>query len=153
MSAEWGKGRQRPGAGKPYAQEAERRAPVRHVAMHRAPRLYAPEATVHVVARCNNREFYFTSPEDLAAVLGKLRGMVRDYELTLRESSERGRGRLHRLITNSSVVMPTPPRRPHGQGTNRLDTQEFLLAAVAQSRRNVPARPAAEHECGGRTTA
>ena len=83
MSAEWGKGQQRPGAGKPYAQEAERRAPVRRVAMPRAPRLYGPEATAHVVARCNNREFYFTTPEDFATVLGKLRGMVRDYELTL----------------------------------------------------------------------
>ncbi len=51
--------------------------------MPRAPRLYAPEATVHVVARCNNREFYFTTPEDFATILGRLRGMVRDYELTL----------------------------------------------------------------------
>jgi putative transposase len=38
---------------------------------------------VHVVARCNNREFYFTTPEEIATVLGKLRGMARDYELTL----------------------------------------------------------------------
>jgi hypothetical protein len=51
--------------------------------MPRAPRLYAPEATVHVVARCNNREFYFTTPEDFAAVLGKLRGMVRNHHPSL----------------------------------------------------------------------
>jgi hypothetical protein len=38
---------------------------------------------VHVVARCNNREFYITTPEDFDSVLGKLRGMVRDYEFTL----------------------------------------------------------------------
>ncbi len=29
------------------------------IAMPRLPRLYAPEETIHVVARCNNREFYF----------------------------------------------------------------------------------------------
>jgi hypothetical protein len=46
--------------------------------MPRAPRLHSPEATVHVVARCNNGAFYFTSSEDLAAILGKLREMVRD---------------------------------------------------------------------------
>jgi putative transposase len=51
--------------------------------MPRAPRLYAPDATVHVVARCNNREFSVTAPEDFATILGKLRGMVRDYEVTL----------------------------------------------------------------------
>jgi hypothetical protein len=83
MSAEWGKGQQRPGAGRPYAQPAERLAPVRRVAMPRATRLYAPDATVHVVARCSNREFAVTAPEDFAAVLGKLRGIVRDDELTL----------------------------------------------------------------------
>jgi len=51
--------------------------------MPRAPRLYAPEATLHVVARCNNREFSFLTPEDFGVVVDKLRGMVRDYELTL----------------------------------------------------------------------
>jgi len=29
--------------------------------MPRPPRLVAPGGTVHVVTRCNNREFYFTS--------------------------------------------------------------------------------------------
>jgi hypothetical protein len=37
--------------------------PVLGVAMPRAGRLYAPGGTVHVVARCNNRELYFTTPE------------------------------------------------------------------------------------------
>jgi len=55
--------------------------------MPRAPRLYAPEATVHTVARCNNREFYLITPEDFATVLVKLRGMIRDYELTLYAST------------------------------------------------------------------
>ncbi len=33
---------------------------VLRIAMPRAPRLYAPGGTMHVVARCNNQEFYFT---------------------------------------------------------------------------------------------
>jgi hypothetical protein len=31
---------------------------VRQIAIPRAPRLYAPGGTMHVAARCNNREFY-----------------------------------------------------------------------------------------------
>lgn len=38
--------------------------PIRRVAMPRAARLYATGGTAHVVARCNNREFYFTTTED-----------------------------------------------------------------------------------------
>jgi len=33
---------------------------VLQIAMPPAPRLYAPGRTMHVVARCNNEEFYFT---------------------------------------------------------------------------------------------
>ena len=32
--------------------------PVLQIAMPRLPRLYAPGGTMHVVARCKNREFY-----------------------------------------------------------------------------------------------
>ncbi len=38
--------------------------PVLRVRMPRAPRLVAPGGTIHVVARCNNREFYFTAADD-----------------------------------------------------------------------------------------
>ncbi len=38
--------------------------PVLQIAMPRLPRLYARGGTMHVVARCNNREFYFAAPED-----------------------------------------------------------------------------------------
>ena len=38
--------------------------PVLQIAMPRLPRIYAPGATMHVVARCNNREFYFAAPEE-----------------------------------------------------------------------------------------
>jgi REP element-mobilizing transposase RayT len=56
---------------------------VLRVAMPRGARLYAPGATVHVVARCNNREFYFTTREDFAVLLAHLRELVRTYEVTL----------------------------------------------------------------------
>jgi putative transposase len=43
--------------------------------MPRPPRLYAPEGTIHVVARCNNREFYFTTTEDFEILLEYLEEM------------------------------------------------------------------------------
>jgi REP element-mobilizing transposase RayT len=46
--------------------------PVLRVAMPRAARLYAPGGTVHVVARCNNREFSLTTPEDFEVLLARL---------------------------------------------------------------------------------
>jgi putative transposase len=57
--------------------------PVRQVAMPRAMRVYAPGGTMHVVARCNNREFYFRTTEDFECLLAHLREMRRDYEVTL----------------------------------------------------------------------
>jgi putative transposase len=53
------------------------------IAMPRAPRIYAPGGTVHVVARCNNREFCFTTPEDFEVLLAHLRPMVFTYGLKL----------------------------------------------------------------------
>ena len=38
--------------------------PVLQIAMPRPPRIYAPGGTMHLVARCNNREFYFASQEE-----------------------------------------------------------------------------------------
>ena len=57
--------------------------PASRVAMPRAPRLVTPGSTVHVVARCNNREFSFTTPEDFTVLLAHLREWVRTYEVTL----------------------------------------------------------------------
>lgn len=51
--------------------------------MPRAPRLHESGGTVHVVARCNNRELSFTAPEDFERVLTALRGMLRTYEVPL----------------------------------------------------------------------
>jgi hypothetical protein len=65
-----------------YGQRDEEGWPAR-VAMPRAPRLVVPGATVHVVARCNNREFQLTTPEDFSVVLRKLQLMLASYALTL----------------------------------------------------------------------
>lgn len=67
------KGRREAGAVRAYGQREDRRVPLRRVAMPRAPRLYAPGATMHVVARGNNRGFHILTPEDFAPMLGKLR--------------------------------------------------------------------------------
>ena len=47
-----------------YPQVSDMLEPGRRVALPRAPRLVVPGGTVHVVARSNNREFYFITPED-----------------------------------------------------------------------------------------
>ena len=57
--------------------------PVPRVVMPRAPRMQAPGGTMHVVARCNNREFFFSTAEDFALLLAHLREVVRTYEVTV----------------------------------------------------------------------
>jgi putative transposase len=57
--------------------------PAARVAMPRAPRLVAPGGTIHVVARCNNREFSIVTPEDYEVLLDHLREMIRVYEVVL----------------------------------------------------------------------
>jgi putative transposase len=57
--------------------------PLPRAAMPRAGRLYAPGETVHVVARCNNREYFITAPEDFEVVLTHLKEMRRNYCVTL----------------------------------------------------------------------
>lgn len=68
---------------KPYPQVDGILGPVQRVQMPRAPRLHAPGSTVHVVARCNNGAFSFTTPEDFQVLLAHLRELVRTYEVTL----------------------------------------------------------------------
>ena len=68
---------------KPYPLVEDLLRPLRRVAMPRAPRLVAPGGTVHVVARCNNREFYLTTPEDFEVLLAHLRELIQTYDLTL----------------------------------------------------------------------
>jgi putative transposase len=68
---------------KPYPAAEELLGPVLRVAMPRPARLEAPGGTVHVVARCNNREFSVTTPEDFEVLLAHLREMIRTYDITL----------------------------------------------------------------------
>jgi putative transposase len=58
-------------------------APLRRVARGRPPRLVAPGGTVHVVARCNNREFYFKTADDFTVLLTQLGQMCGVYEVRL----------------------------------------------------------------------
>jgi hypothetical protein len=55
-----------------YAQAENLLRPVLQIAMPHWPRIYSPGATMHVVARCNNREFYFAAPEDFEILLDHL---------------------------------------------------------------------------------
>ncbi len=57
--------------------------PVLQIAMPRSPRLYAPLGTMHVVARCNNREFYLADAEDFKILLDHLEEMSKAYEVRL----------------------------------------------------------------------
>jgi hypothetical protein len=68
---------------KPYPGVEGLVAPAVRVRMPRAPRVAAPGGTIHVVARCNNREFYFTTTEDFDCLLAYLRELVRTYAVTL----------------------------------------------------------------------
>jgi len=52
--------------------------------MPRSPRIYAPGATMRVVARCNNREFYFAAPEDFEILLDLLGKMGRNKRCPVR---------------------------------------------------------------------
>jgi putative transposase len=62
-----------------YGEKDGRDHPVFQIAMPRSPRIYAPGGTMHVVARCNNREFYFASQEDFQILLDHLGEMTSTY--------------------------------------------------------------------------
>jgi putative transposase len=84
MAAMSAANRRRGGRGKcEYPLAADVTTPAGRVAMPRLPRLHAPGETVHVVGRCNNREFCFTTPADFLMVGAQLAAMVRTYEVTL----------------------------------------------------------------------
>jgi len=68
---------------RPYPLVDDLLRPILRLAMPRAARLYAPGGTAHVAARCNNREFCFTIPEDFELLLALLREMIRTYDVTL----------------------------------------------------------------------
>ena len=66
---------------RPYPRGADLLLPLGRVRMPRAPRLYAPGATVHVVARCNNREFAVAADADFEVLVTHLREMSRTYDV------------------------------------------------------------------------
>ena len=66
-----------------YPLAADVAVPATRVAMPRLPRLHAPGSTVHVVGRCNNGEFCFTTPDDFQILLRCLDEMARTYGVTL----------------------------------------------------------------------
>jgi putative transposase len=68
---------------KPYPLIDDLVAPMMRVMMPRAPRVIAPGGTMHVVARCNNRAFYFTTAEDFEILLAHLQELVRTYAVTM----------------------------------------------------------------------
>ena len=63
---------------KPYPQVEDLLAPALRVRMPRALRLVASGGTIHVVARCNNRELYFTTADDCDRLLAHLRAWSRN---------------------------------------------------------------------------
>jgi putative transposase len=71
------------GAGADYPLAADLVRPAGRVSMPRLPRLHAPGGTVHVVGRCNNRAFCFTTPEDFRLLLAHLGEMGRTYDVPL----------------------------------------------------------------------
>jgi putative transposase len=81
--------------------------PAGRVRMPRAPRLHAPGGTVHVVARCNNREFCLTAAPDFEVLLAHLREMTLTYEVTLYA---------YTLMANHvHLLLQTPARDPLGR--------------------------------------
>jgi putative transposase len=68
---------------RPYPSAEDLLRPVPRVQMPRAPRMVVPGSTVHVVSRCNNREFSFITPEDFAILLAHLREWQRTYDVTV----------------------------------------------------------------------
>ncbi|MFA4836964.1 MAG: hypothetical protein WC749_12955 [Dehalococcoidia bacterium] len=66
-----------------YGERDSAGRPVFQIAMPRSPRIYAPGGTMHVVARCNNRDFYFAAPEDFEILLDHQGEMSSAYEVRL----------------------------------------------------------------------
>ena len=66
-----------------YGEKDRTSRPILQIAMPRSLRMYSPGATMHVVARCNNREFYFAAPGDFEILLDHLGEMGSAYEVRL----------------------------------------------------------------------
>jgi putative transposase len=128
----------------------------RRVAMPRLPRLYAPGGTVHVVGRCNNREFCFKTPEDFQIILTRLEEMTRIYGVTLYAYTLMA-NHIHLLLQAPQTERLTRPLRWFFRETTRawqrtrgrrghfwerrywaclVDDDEYALAALRYCDRN-----------------
>jgi putative transposase len=65
---------------------------------------------MHVVARCNNREFYMNAPEDHEQILAMLRGMIRDHDTSLYAYTLMS-NHVHLLLRAPTVVALGRPMR------------------------------------------
>ncbi len=155
---------------KPYPAVEDLLAPVLRVAMPRAARLAAPGGTGPGVARCHNRAFFFTTPEDCEGLRGHLRermrtldwnpvraGLVADPATDPWSSGAAyARGTAHVLITchpSSRALSPDPRVRQRQDRTRlppsavpRLDardprwTTQRAVGSPAFLRRYIPPR-------------
>jgi hypothetical protein len=95
---------------KPYPLVEDLVRPVLGVAMPRAPRVVAPGGTIHVVARCNNREFYLAALRYLNRNAVRA-GLVKD-PTTYPWSScaAYALGTPNRVIASNGTLLPKIPR-------------------------------------------
>ena len=112
---------------KPYPLADDLLAPARRVRMPRAPRLVAPGGTVHVVTRCNNREFHFTTAEDFHVVLDHLREMARTYEMVVYAYTV--------MSNHLHLLLQAPTTDPLGRPLRWLLTQTAKAFHKARGRR------------------
>ena len=93
---------------KPYPVVEDLVCPVLPVGMPHAPRVVAQSETIHVVARCNTRECYFTTAEDFDL----LRAPTADPQAEARDA----RWTTQRAAGSPAFMAPYVPRRGRRRG-------------------------------------
>jgi putative transposase len=112
---------------KAYPLAHELLTPVLRVRMPRAPRLVAPGGTIHVVSRCNNREFYFAAAGDFQILLDHLHAMTRTYAVVLYA---------YTLMANHvHLLLQAPTTEPLGRPLRWFLTQTAKAFHKARGRR------------------
>jgi putative transposase len=113
--------------GKPYPLTQDALEVPARVEMPRARRIYAPGSTMHVVVRCNNREFLIRESEDFECLLARVREMRRTYGVTLYA---------YALMANHvHLLLRAPDRDPLGQPLRWLLTETARAFNRARGRR------------------
>jgi putative transposase len=86
-----------------------------------------PGGTLHVVARCNNREFYFSTADDFALLLAHLREMIRTFDVTLYA---------YTLMSNHiHLILQTPTHEALGRPLRWVLTETARAFHKARGRR------------------